>query len=98
MRRSAQEIFWPYFCLIGHSRRRDLSMLTLSGQAVERCEALLAASAAAAPVGDAVGAGGVPGHADELRAVVAEVRRPPVLRVGHQLDQVFLQRLVVEAS
>ena len=45
----------------------------------------------------AVGPGGVPGHADEVRAVVAEVRRPPVLRVGHQLDQVLLQRLVVEA-
>ena len=30
--RSAQEIFWPYFCLIGQSRRRALSRLTLSGQ------------------------------------------------------------------
>ena len=67
------------------------------GPAVERREALLAATAAAAAVVDAVGAGGVPGHADELRAVVAEVGRPPVLRVGHQLDQVLLQRLVVEA-
>ena len=67
------------------------------GPAVERGEALLAAAAAAAAVGDAVGPGGVPGHADELRPVVAEVRRPPVLRVGHQLDQVLLQRLVVEA-
>lgn len=46
---------------------------------------------------DAVGSGGVPGHADELRPVMAEVRRPPGLRVGHQLDQVLLQRLVVEA-
>jgi DNA-binding LacI/PurR family transcriptional regulator len=35
----------------------------------------------------------VPGHANEERAVVAEVRRPPVLRVGHQRDQVLLQRL-----
>ena len=67
------------------------------GPAVERGEALLAPAAAAAAVGDAVGPGGVPGHADELRPVVAEVRRPPVLRVGHQLDQVLLQRLVVEA-
>ena len=30
--RSAQEIFRPYFCLIGQSRRRALSRLTLSGQ------------------------------------------------------------------
>jgi hypothetical protein len=30
--RSAQEIFLPYFCLIGQSRRRALSRFTLSGQ------------------------------------------------------------------
>src|SRR4030065_2015001 len=30
--RSAQEIFLPYFCLIGQSKRRALSRLTLSGQ------------------------------------------------------------------
>src|SRR5580692_1043838 len=30
--RSAQEIFRPYFCLIGHSSRRALSRLALSGQ------------------------------------------------------------------
>src|SRR5260370_36760078 len=30
--RSAQEIFRPYFCLIGQSKRRALSRLTLSGQ------------------------------------------------------------------
>ena len=35
--------------------------------AVERREALLAATAAAAAVADAVGAGAVPGHADEQR-------------------------------
>ena len=30
--RSAQEIFLPYFCLIGQSSRRALSRSTLSGQ------------------------------------------------------------------
>src|SRR5215468_6364683 len=30
--RSAQEIFRPYFCLIGHNSRRALSRFTLSGQ------------------------------------------------------------------
>ncbi len=64
--------------------------------AVQRREALLAASAAAAAVGGAVGAGRVPGHADELRAVVAEVGGPPVLRICHQLHKVGLERLVVE--
>ena len=66
------------------------------GPAVQRREALRALAAAAAPVGDPVGAGGVPAHADEQRAVVAVVRRPPVLRGAHQLDQVALQRVEVE--
>jgi hypothetical protein len=30
--RSAQEMRFPYFCLIGHSSRRALSRLPLSGQ------------------------------------------------------------------
>ena len=67
------------------------------GPAVEGCEALLAPPGAAAAVAGAVGARGVPGHTDELRAVVAEVRRPPVLRIGHQPQQILLQRRVVEA-
>ena len=65
--------------------------------AVERREALLAPAAAAAAVADAVRAGAVPGHADEERPVVTEVRRPPVLRVGHQRREVLLQRREVEA-
>ncbi len=66
------------------------------GPAVERREALLPATAAATSVAHAIRARGMPGHADELRAVVAEVRRPPVLRIRHQREQVFLQRRVVE--
>jgi hypothetical protein len=38
----------------------------------------------------------VPGHADELRAVVAEVGRPPVLRIGHQRAQVALDGFIVQ--
>ena len=64
--------------------------------AVERRETLLAATATATAIAQAVGAGGVPGHADELRTVMAEIGRPPILRIGHQLAQVILQRLVVE--
>jgi hypothetical protein len=30
--RSAHEIFLPYFCFTGHSNRRALSRLALSGQ------------------------------------------------------------------
>ena len=67
------------------------------GPAVEGREALLAPAAAAASVDDAIGSGAVPSHADEEWAIVPEVRRPPVLRVRHQLDEVLLQCLVVEA-
>ena len=52
--------------------------------AVERCEALLAGAGATAAVGDAICAGAVPGHADHQSAVVAEVGRPPILRIRHQ--------------
>ena len=48
-----------------------------------RGEALLARPGAAAAVGDAVGAGAVPRHADHQTAVVPEIGRPPLLRVRH---------------
>ena len=64
--------------------------------AVERGEALLPAIGAAAPVGGAIGARGVPRHADHERAVVPVIGRPPRLAVGHQRGQVALQRLIVE--
>ena len=49
--------------------------------AVQRREALLAGPGAAPAVADPVGAREVPRHTDHQRAVVAEVRRPPVLGV-----------------
>ena len=64
--------------------------------AVERREALRALTTTAPTVGDAVRAGGVPGHPDEERSVVAVVRGPPVLRRGHHGDEVLLQRVDVE--
>ncbi|CAM5489497.1 hypothetical protein SGRIM119S_04434 [Streptomyces griseorubiginosus] len=64
--------------------------------AVQRREALLATTATAAAVADAVGAGAVPGHADHQRAVVAEVGGPPVLRGGEHLGDVPLHGVQVE--
>ena len=64
---------------------------------VERREALLAGAGAATAVGDAVGAGAVPGQTDEQSAVVTEIGRPPVLRVGHQGMQVLDHGIEVEA-
>ena len=63
---------------------------------VERREALLALAAAAATIGNAIGAGAVPGHADEQRAIVPEIGWPPVLRVGHQRREVGLESGEVE--
>ena len=57
---------------------------------------LVTRPAAAAAVRDPVGAGAVPGHADEQRAIVTPVRRPPVLGIGHQGVEVGLDRRQVE--
>jgi hypothetical protein len=82
--------------LDGPEQAPGLVEVGVVGPAVERREALGAGAAAAAAVGGAVGAGGVPGHADEEPAVVAVVGRPPVLRVGHQGVEVLLDRLEIE--
>ena len=94
--RSAQEIFRPYFCLIGQSNRRALSRFALSGQLLRGAKRCLPLAATAPAVGDAVRAGGMPRHPDEERPVVAVVGRPPVLRRRHHLDEVLLQRVDVE--
>ena len=95
--RSAHEIFWPYFCLIGQSRRRALSRLTLSGQLFSGAKRWAPVPPPPRPSSDAVGAGGVPGHPDEEAAVVAVVGGPPILRVGHQRVDVGGECVEVEA-
>ena len=64
--------------------------------AVERRKALLTSPTATAAVTGPVGARAVPCHADEQRSVVTEVRRPPVLRVGHQRREVLLHGSQIE--
>jgi hypothetical protein len=66
--------------------------------AVERRETHGAVARAAATVRRAVGAGAVPGHADEERAVMAVVGRPPLLRIRHQRVEIALQRGVIELA
>src|SRR6202035_2790425 len=65
--------------------------------AVERREALLTGAGAAATVGDAVGPGAMPRHADEQSAIVTEVGGPPLLRVRHQGREVLDHGVKVEA-
>jgi hypothetical protein len=64
--------------------------------AVERGEALGARAAAAAAVELAVGAGGVPRHADEQRAVVAVVGGHQSCEVRMTSDEVGLDGVEVE--
>ena len=64
--------------------------------AIDGGEALIARTGATATVGDAIGARGMPGHADHQTAIVTPVGWPPVLAVGHQIGQVLLDRGEVE--
>ena len=64
---------------------------------VDGGKALVAGSGTAAAVTDPIGPGGVPRHANKERSVVAVVGRPPILRGRHQLTEVLLQGVVVEA-
>ena len=66
------------------------------GPAIERREALLPGSGAAAAVADAVRACTVPRHTNEQSSVVSEVGRPPILRVGHQGMKVLDHGIQIE--
>ena len=89
--RSAQESVAAVLLLDRQQQAAGLVQVGVVRPAVERGEALRALAAATAAVGDAVGAGRVPRHADEQRAVVAPVGRPPVLRGAHDLGDVALE-------
>ena len=54
-------------------------------------------SLAAATVGDAVGPRAMPSHPDEQAAVMAEIGRPPILRIRHQGMQILDHGIEVEA-
>ena len=88
------EIFRPYFCLTGHSRRRALSRLALSGQLLSGAKRW-----EPSPARRGRPRSGrcrrTPAHPDEGRRS-AEVGGPPVLRGRHHLDDVALERLDVE--
>jgi len=84
------------FALDRPQQTARLVQVDVVGPTVDRSEALIAGARAAAPIGDAIGAGGVPGHADHETAVMSPVGRPPVLAVGHQGVQVFLDGFEIE--
>ena len=52
---------------------------------------MVAGIGAATAISGAVGTRRMPRHADHQATVMAPVCRPPVLRIGHQRDHVFLE-------
>ena len=85
------------FLLDGPQQQPRLVKIAIVWPAVQRCKALRARSGATSAIANAIGAGAVPGHADEQRAVMAIVCWPPVLRGGHQREDVGLQGCEIEA-
>ena len=65
--------------------------------AVEWRKSLTTVTRTATAITGAICAGAVPSHADEERPVVSKVRRPPLLRVGHQSMQILLHRIEIKA-
>src|SRR5205823_2923289 len=83
--------FVAIFLLDGPKQSSGLVDTDIVGPAIERCEANSAGARTAAAIIDAISAGAMPCHADEERAVMAIVRRPPVLRRRHYFFDVLLQ-------
>jgi len=83
--------------LDGPEKATGFVQIDIVRPAAERRKALLSPAAAAPAVAGAIGTGAVPGHANEQRAIVTEVRRPPVLGVGHQRLQILLHRRQIQA-
>ena len=89
--------FLAVFLLDRPEQAACLVEIDIVGPAIERRKTLRAGAGTAAAIADAIGAGAVPGHADEEGAVMAIISRPPVLAVRHQGVEVLLDRLQVEA-
>ena len=76
-----------------HSRLVEVGVVRPT---VEWRETLVAGTAAAAAVEGSIGAGAVPSHSNEERPVVTVVGGPPVLRRGHQLEDILLEGVEVQ--
>src|SRR5208337_4297773 len=64
--------------------------------AIEGRKSLRSGTRAASTIGDTVRAGAMPRHTDEERPIMAVVRGPPVLRIGHQGVEVLDHGIQVE--
>ncbi|OPZ98128.1 MAG: hypothetical protein BWY72_00967 [Bacteroidetes bacterium ADurb.Bin416] len=87
--------FVAVFFLDGPQQAAGFVEVDVVRPAVEGGEALVACVAAAAPIGCAVGAGAVPGHADHQPAIMAPIGRPPFLTIPHQGFQIVFYSVQV---
>ena len=69
---------------------------SLDLKAVKRSEALLSCTRATATVSDTIRTCTVPRHANEERTVVTIISRPPGLRGGHKIEDLFFYRFQIE--
>jgi len=83
--------------LDGPQETTSLVEVTVVWPRVERSESLLTLTSTTATILDTVGTGRVPCHADEETTVVTEICWPPVLGVGHEVGEVLLESIVVDA-
>ena len=75
-----------------------LVQVAVVGPRVQRREPLVTGRGTATAIGRTVGACAVPCHADEQRAIMAIVRRPPRLAVGHQRENVLFDRVQIKRA
>ena len=88
--------FFAVLLLDGPEQAAGLVEADVVRPAVKGCKTLGAHACAAAAIGDAVGTGAVPGHADEEWAVVAVIGGPPGLRISHEGVEVLDDGIEVE--
>ena len=66
------------------------------GPTVDRRKPLVASATTATTVADAIGTSTMPSHPDKERSIVTVVSGPPVLRRGHQLEDIRFQGCKIE--
>jgi len=84
------------FLLDGPKQSAGLVETCIVGPGVKRRKSDVAGTAAAAAVLQPVGPGRMPGEADHQTAVVAPIRWPPILAVGHHGMDIGFDGFVVE--
>ena len=70
--------------------------ISIIGPAIKRSKALSTGPPASAAIRSTVSTGSMPGHPNEERTIVPKICRPPVLRIGHQIIEIFFKGIVID--